>query len=166
METATVKTIDLNQVRVKMIADMPNNPFKVGKIITDLGQIEGYNMREYPHLFKFLEWWEDRTEEELLTVKYLKAKGKLYEGEVHEVLRYTAKYFGYHSGVRDAFIGDLDTHSGMGSLRELSYFVPATKEEYLSARKSNEARRNKFGDRFTGHYLSEEQKSKKTAEKW
>lgn len=60
--------------RYKVIADYPNAYYNLGVIITDKGDnnffiYDGYQRAawfdRYPHLFKPLDWWNDRKLEEL-----------------------------------------------------------------------------------------------------
>lgn len=56
--------------RYKQIADYPGSDYEVGEII--VGTSEGFikwfekaRLNKYPHLFRRLEWWEERKFEEL-----------------------------------------------------------------------------------------------------
>lgn len=60
--------------RYKVIADWPNSIYKIGSIL--IGKDNGLyyngvnhanfiNPENYPHLFRKLEWWEERTPEEM-----------------------------------------------------------------------------------------------------
>lgn len=73
--------------RYKVIADYPGNRFKMGAIFTK--DIDGTfvdeemnvtlesNLTSFPHLFKKLEWWEDRLPEEM--PEYVKHDGTIYQ---------------------------------------------------------------------------------------
>ena len=80
---------DLLIPRIKIIAKIPDVRETVGTIITGITESsQGFTsnpwflfnghrraesfFKEYPHLFKKLQWWEDRTAEELLSVKWAK----------------------------------------------------------------------------------------------
>jgi|ERR1044072_619177 hypothetical protein len=76
---------DLLKPRYKVIADYPGNAYKLGDIITfvedgcseliaNYSAVNGDRTRlmvakkefdKYPHLFKKLEWWEDRSDEDM-----------------------------------------------------------------------------------------------------
>lgn len=59
--------------RYKVIADWPKSIYPVGTIINAGGRsedllycdFEGPRCRDYPHLFRKLEWWEERKLEEM-----------------------------------------------------------------------------------------------------
>lgn len=72
-----MKTVEeLKMPRYKVIADYPNNRFSVNEIINlekysggyryrwaedwGMDNIDESELKEYPHLFKKLEWWEER----------------------------------------------------------------------------------------------------------
>lgn len=79
--------------RFKVIADFPYNPFNIGQILTpffveDSPNIKKWyvqnnydyswiNVEEYPAIFKKLEWWEDRSFEEL--PEYVKNADGVYK---------------------------------------------------------------------------------------
>lgn len=68
MDNKTDSVVDLMKPRYKVIADYPDGRHKVGNIITP--NKSGYcpyvgNADQYPHLFKKLEWYEDREETEM-----------------------------------------------------------------------------------------------------
>jgi hypothetical protein len=66
-------TTDLMKPRWKVIADYPKNPYHVGDILNGGFRSEdliycddkGPRWRDYPHLFRKLEWWEERKPEEM-----------------------------------------------------------------------------------------------------
>lgn len=118
--------------RFKVIADFPYNPFNIGQILTpffveDSPNIKKWyvqndydyswiNVEEYPAIFKPLEWWEDRSFEEL--PEYL----KFSSGEVYKVLKYT----------KDHFTIDPKQHatSNRWPINWLSVISPSTRDEY------------------------------------
>lgn len=56
---------ELLSPRYKIIADYPNSLYKLGQIIHERDNLEGATffkttIHKYPHIFKKLEWWEDR----------------------------------------------------------------------------------------------------------
>ena len=77
MEQQTIEAgnnvAELLKPRFKVIADYPESKFKVGEIIQLTwndpfpDKYGGYETfyNKYPHLFKKLEWWEDRKESEM-----------------------------------------------------------------------------------------------------
>lgn len=75
------------QPRYKVIADWPKSIYKVGTIINAGWRSEdllycdtnGPRMRDYPHLFRKLDWWEERQPEDM--PEYLKdiADGELFK---------------------------------------------------------------------------------------
>lgn len=78
--------------RYKVIADYPKSLYKVGDIL-DAGwrsedciycDTEGPRWRHYPHLFKPLQWWEERKVEDM--PQYLKGGTN---GSVRQVLHYS-----------------------------------------------------------------------------
>lgn len=73
----------LLEPRYKVIADYPKSIHSVGDVINAAlhggllyCDTNGPKMADYPHLFKKLEWWEERSKEELLTVKYVRPTTK------------------------------------------------------------------------------------------
>ena len=92
--------------RYKVIADFPKSIFKVGTIIkTDkinedliYCDTDGARMRDYPAIFKKMEWWEDRTPEEWATLKKVKViryVGYWREGDIVDVERFYFAFPGY-----------------------------------------------------------------------
>ena len=128
-------TEELLQPRFKVIADFPGSNFGIGEILDEKWVGEFFNELQYfPHLFRKLEWFEDREIENL--PKYLKFNEEDYQefsinGDkqpfVHKVLvhfRYsTNKDFRYSCNKR--FVSQWKE-------QEFNYnqFQPATKEEY------------------------------------
>jgi len=68
-----METAELLKPRYKVIADYPGSVFNIGRILPD--PLESYSqdeendlvlsMNKYPHLFRKLEWWEDRAVEDM-----------------------------------------------------------------------------------------------------
>jgi len=54
---------ELLNPRFEIIADFPGSPFKVGEIWDATASI--VNADDYPHLFRKLNWWENRKEEDM-----------------------------------------------------------------------------------------------------
>lgn len=82
-------TEQLMQDRVQVIAGYPNSPFKVGDILWQIPDtdnwygyygcnvlqtalIRGEIVDQYPHIFKKLDWWEERDINDM--PKYVKCK--------------------------------------------------------------------------------------------
>ena len=73
---------ELLKPRYKVIATYPNCYWSVGKILTmdkdehfEISSDEFYDINyidAFPHLFKRLEWWEDRTIEDFKRIKYVR----------------------------------------------------------------------------------------------
>lgn len=114
----------LMQPRYKVIADFPHSSMWVGMIfIPEKKEIKFYD--KYPHLFKRLEWWEDRKIEDMPA--YLKfdderlsitSYGNDVEPEIHKVKNHWYKI----------------CSSFMSEWRNVDYsyraFMPATEQEY------------------------------------
>lgn len=111
--------------RWKVIADFPDSDYVVGNIedrdwskyVNEEDETDGivWSISNFPHLFKELEWWEERAIEDLPDyVKYQK-------------LIYKAK---------DKFLASVrcEAHSfdGKGLNADWGSCLPATEEEYLS----------------------------------
>lgn len=147
---------DLMKPRFKVIADYPNSKFNIGDILvryyfqnssdgaycyvtSPISPLDGNNLKmEYaesmPHLFKKLEWWEERAKEDMpMFVKYVK-DGRLSIAEgVYKV---------DGVGVYDDFEGDeYPNYSGFAATiyfekenkiinLNYAYFKPATEAEY------------------------------------
>jgi hypothetical protein len=60
---------DLLKPRYKVVADYPDSIFKIGGILIQ-GEKDLTEAAKYPHLFKKLEWWEEREEKDM--PEYLK----------------------------------------------------------------------------------------------
>lgn len=134
---------DLLKPRYKVIADFPNNIFKVGDILekierTSIGKLPensfgklidettGYGWviepTKYPAIFKKLYWYQEREEKDLEEIKYL----KLQNGKVIEPYSINPEINYFYFDRDDWFNNDGFT---------LSTTIPLTKEEYESALK-------------------------------
>jgi hypothetical protein len=107
---------DLLKPRYKVIADYPNATFKVGSVWGEL-DIAMFSMTtdetkpdKYPHLFKKLEWWEERSEVE---IPYLKTPAGNSVRKVESI----DLMWG-----RVTFVG--------GKVRKIKQWLPATEKEY------------------------------------
>lgn len=125
-----MKTInDLLIPRWKVIADYPKSLYHVGDILNGGWRSEdciycdtnGPRWRHYPHLFRKLEWWEERTKEELMLVKHVKRIGKYHTGEIHTVA----------SPEQDGRIWHVDNEIEFRFIKD-SDLIPVTEEEYLT----------------------------------
>lgn len=125
--------------RFKVIAAYPGSKhyYKVGDILTDNGKDAVTNQKgdavpygdwaQYPHLFKKLEWWHDRSIEDL--PKYV--NDTMNAGSIHKIDWYLK-----HDVV--AFV------IGCGPVRDKTYapeeftgFEPATEAEYNEFKVNN-----------------------------
>lgn len=128
---------ELLQPRYKLIADYPNNKdFVLDKIIEMNGQMaKGYPQYEvedcqgkrqylftffelYPHLFKKLEWQEERNVEEM--PKYIKY---LSNGKVYEAIKYLE---------RNSIVLLMDDYWKIEIKNQLGepFWMPSTEDEY------------------------------------
>jgi len=122
--------------RFEFIKDYPNSPFSVGDIL-DAYEFEGEiyikkdEYKVYPTIysdnFRKLRWWEHRSIEQLLSIKYAKVvHGSNYYvvGDIVEVVN-----MWYNNerlvGGRDSILFDLKGHHFVAFQLE-----PATKEEH------------------------------------
>jgi hypothetical protein len=112
---------ELLRIRYKVIADYPGSIFEIGHIINTyesamayLTETEKGCLKDYPHLFKPLKWWEDRKVEDM------------------------PEYYKY-SGNNGVFKTRFRPDGGIVMLEfsptetvpvKMEYTLPATKEEY------------------------------------
>lgn len=132
--------------RYQLLCNFPGNlSFKVGEVYTEdetLGYLvnegingwdESYNFRfspdEFPNVFKKLEWWECRTEEEMPT--YLRYNGTFFtnpnrRGKVIKPYKYIL------SSYMQVYLTEEDYSGIKGSTSSLtiSVFNPASEEEF------------------------------------
>jgi hypothetical protein len=119
-----MNTDTLLKPRYKVIADYPDSKYSVGDILPgcfsdwdedaddDFIDEQMRHVKKFPHLFRRLEWWEERSVDEM--PRYIKHK----LGGYHEV-------FQWHKNSKDVWICDA----------KIAYFfigdiVPITEEEY------------------------------------
>lgn len=125
---------DLVKPRYEVVADYPNSPHEIGILLTE--ELPGHyyyqdgdtnrmvqviKIQEYPDIFKPLQWWEKRLEEEM--PKYLKF---CYEGKTtaYKIEKWDMpSLFGYIN------IEKRQGCSIMGFNPEYGY-SPATEEEF------------------------------------
>lgn len=123
-----MNTEQLLKVRYKVIADYPDSKFNEGDILVEQDEkafnqftlyrngkgigFWNYDFGKYPHLFKKLQWWEEREESDM--PEYVKTDEAVYKnyGRGHTLvhLKVVDKEFAC-----DMYLEDL---------------LPATKEEY------------------------------------
>lgn len=126
---------DWFKLRYEVLCDYPKRFFDIGEVLeayefegkTALDRDQSINPTTYPAHFKKVRWWEHRTIEQLLMIKYMKviSSGNYYgNGDVVEVLcvMYNNKSI---VGGRDAILFNLNGHYFVASQVE-----PATKDEY------------------------------------
>lgn len=114
---------DLMKPRYKVIADFPGNQWKVGQILLKNDKVfkgdgysEEYKLEHFPHLFKKLEWFEERKTEDM--PEYVKPK---------RAPEYVFKVIEFHSTVCEYFGTD-----GRICMDNSFVFDPATPSEYIS----------------------------------
>lgn len=105
---------ELLRPRVKVIAPYPKMPYKLGAILEIDEQHSNKYFDDYPHLFRRLEWWEERDASDM--PEYVKQKNNDFFTKVD-------KYF------YDCFRSGDDKYW-------IRYYLPATEEEYLQYIKS------------------------------
>ena len=119
---------ELTSARYKVIADYPRSLYKVGHIIHVSENLEGFvfltkDILKYPHIFKKMEWWEDRDEKNM--PKYLKyINSDIIFKPYHINLE-----FGLYYETKQDYIND--------NKDALDITIPATKKEYDKFIKQN-----------------------------
>lgn len=138
------REIDLMVPRCKCIADWPrNNKVKVGDILFfvpgDTGfqvghysdHIRGFplgtlmvpgDVEPFPHLFKRLEWWEDR--EEYFWLDKSESRRPLFVSNIGKSVYGTAWAIDLSNGSFTLIVGDDNTKA------HLSNYLPASEQEY------------------------------------
>lgn len=133
-----MSTEELLKVRYKVIADFPLKPFpnlyNVGDVLTDPGGTESVfdqngkpvfsiDFDKYPHLFKKLEWWEERDVKDYPEyVKLFFDNRNQYVHKVEEWLDET----NIHGDPLYEYLNRVGTRMS-ACVREL---LPATEQEY------------------------------------
>ena len=120
-----MKTVEeLLMPRWKVIADYPNSIFKVGQIMERSGYgefdiINHCNCSRYPHIFKPIEWWEDRAVEDM--PEYVKI--------IEDIPFYNFK----NGQIRklDSIKNGIAVVSGC-PLIKIGFIYPSSKQEYLT----------------------------------
>src|SRR6187551_3141251 len=124
---------DLMVKRFKVIADYPDSPANVGEIFTKIEGIQNYTngrfsfdvrtLERYPHLFKELQWWEERTIDEM--PKYLKLSPEQKDNYCIS-LKEIFKVYKWKNG-----FAQIDEENEYDVLNNTQlHFIPATLEEY------------------------------------
>lgn len=124
---------ELMKPRYKVVADYPGMPFLSDQII----EREGTNgtddyyhpfnnknicLNRYPNLFKKLEWWEERKQEEMPEYVKFAADG-MVKRITHWDMETSSPWFMYLEG-------DNRPYSPGGLSLENTHWLPATEEEY------------------------------------
>lgn len=124
----------LMQPRWKVLADYPQSVYTVGEILfyKDVTSSIGAFFREYPHLFKKLEWWEERKVEDM--PMYLKHEWVVdsLNKPVASIVVKVQSHFKCYNKVQECYSpSNFTTTLGF---RERSYFdyLPSTEQEYLN----------------------------------
>jgi hypothetical protein len=114
-KTMTVE--ELLNPRWKVMADYPNSPFNVGDIHSFMfAATAKIVFGTWPHLFRELQWWEEREEKDL--PKYVKHK------ERDEVLKVERIEVASH------YTNIISKDLKYGSTKYLSMYLPATEQEH------------------------------------
>jgi hypothetical protein len=71
--------------RFKVIAEYPRCPYSIGEIFNVTTDNMCVFFAKYPHLFRKLNWWENRTEEEMPKMVKSQANGSIYVIEKWDV---------------------------------------------------------------------------------
>lgn len=122
--------------RVKVIGDYPNSPFNLSEILPMTIYNNGFYcsiyghytkdkafFEKYPHLFKILDWWEEREFRDM--PEYVKDGDKILRVNAHFSMVYPVNSANNNEILHDAgsFIADNRTYAYWTVL-------PATREEY------------------------------------
>lgn len=116
-------TEELLKPRYKVIADYPNSPHKVGELLYQSETTTSLTRySDYPHLFKRLEWWEERTLDDMVSVKFVKVVNYVGYWRVGDIVP-----------VEDYIINNGKFHSynlKYGKYHQPKFLLPATEQEY------------------------------------
>lgn len=128
-----MSTEKLIKPRWKVIASFPDSEYKVGdiedrdwsKYVNGEDESDGvlWRISDFPHLFKHLEWWEDRKIEEM--PKYLKADpswSKYFVAKVKD-------YYGENNYVRFEYDGNIPQQCDSNKYYT-EWFLISSEEEY------------------------------------
>jgi hypothetical protein len=117
---------ELLKPRYKVIADYPNRVYEIGQILErGMPELEHFYSK-YPHLFRKLEWWEERRIKIDLPsyVKVTTDHSSLFNGDVFKV-----KWWGYQGA---SLFCVLEDGKSMEYKYDVKNFLPATQSEYES----------------------------------
>lgn len=132
-QTMALSKEELLKDRYKVIADYPKSIHKVGAIYTigingDVLYCDqnGPRMSQYPHLFKKLDWWEDRKIEEM--PEYLRSQKQPinHQARFSNVVIMCGVDAFWDSAKYSAKGGNVTAYGGI----IIDCFMPATEEEY------------------------------------
>ncbi len=136
MITDTIEILELLKPRYKVIGDYPNNELPLGLIVTNIHDnvwSDGKNyeftedeswFKKYPHLFRKLAWYDERTLSELMDINYVRIT--IYTGYwvVGDVIKVTDYKIDTKAKKLERYI--FDSHSTIPMRCE-----PATEKEYI-----------------------------------
>lgn len=141
-------TEELLKPRIKVAADYPDCPYAVGSIIEIEEDQEGdqylavsgfivYFPEKYPHLFKKLEWWEERKLEEMPEYVKITSTPMLVErfiaiGQIVKIHKHFSTSWGDYSKSGCQVFGD--------DFMSYSKCLPATQteyEQYINQKRNN-----------------------------
>lgn len=123
----------LMKPRWKVIADYPKSLYNVGDILNGnwmsedciYCDTEGPRWRHYPHLFKPLQWWEER---EIIDLpEYVKVNSEytsLFFGNIHKVKEWFADANG-------DYLCNVESRDDIYKFKPF-IFLPSTEAEYLT----------------------------------
>jgi hypothetical protein len=131
---------ELMTPRFRVIADYPNSLFKIGEILTGNQRLfcdknsERYS--DFPNIFQPLEWWEERSLEDL--PKYLRFKDNVRTGylkinDEEEPFVHKVKVHFRYSTNEDYRYSSFKRFVSEWKEQEYNYnqFLPSTEEYYL-----------------------------------
>lgn len=141
---------ELLKPRYKVIADYPGCKFNIGDIVTFVRSVNKYELwvsqdgqlitfnsfSKYPHLFNKLEWWEERSLEQLNAVEYVKIIRYEHYWQVGDIV--PVERFVYEKGRPMGYDLKYNKHHPVYSI------MPATiteYEAYINQQKQNNADR-------------------------
>ena len=123
----------LMEPRVKLIAGWPGCQWNIGTVFPEnfIGKDKD-QVDLYLHLFKRLEWWEERKPEDMPQYLRMIKGSEYFKPGVYHVKEYMAI-----NGWQDVHSGFLsDDNNSLGST---GWFSPATREEYIAFLNQNKA---------------------------
>lgn len=150
-----MKIEDLLSARYQIILDYPNSLYKVGDIIYEAENLEGKTffkteVHKYPHIFKSIDWFKNRTESEM--PKYLKF---IWNDKIDDVRKVEKWLYADETEswkpikertlphVINGFTHESDYEKGLFPRVSLNGWLPATEEEFNEFYK--EKQKSKYG---------------------